>query len=154
MILYRISNYADLTGKGGELADGRWHTRQQGRRIVYLSDHPALCLLEAIVHVDREEEMPDTYQLLSVEVGDDLIDELDLTQLPQDWQLNPSVTQDIGNTWLSVSEKAGVLVPSVIVPVALNCLLNPLNPAVAALKPKVIGRFPFDPRLLPRRVQR
>lgn len=148
MILYRISNYADLTGKGGEFADGRWHTRQHGRRIVYLSDHPALCLLEAIVHVSREDEMPDTYQLLSVELPDKLIVKLDPKQLPHSWQRNPKSTQSLGNVWLS-TESACLLVPSVIVPVAQNCLLNPLHPATATLKPKVIGRFPFDPRLLP-----
>jgi RES domain-containing protein len=150
LILYRISNYADLNGRGGELADGRWHTRQQGRRIVYLSDTPALCLLEMIVHVSLEQELPDNYQLLSVEVSDELLEKLDRRRLPHSWQFAPAATQGIGNSWLS-SGKAGLLVPSVIVPVSQNCLLNPLHPSVAAFKPKVIGRFPFDPRLLPRR---
>jgi RES domain-containing protein len=152
LILYRISNYADLNGRGGELADGRWHTRQRGRRIVYLSDTPALCLLEMIVHVGLEQELPDTYQLLSVEVSDELIEKLDPRRLPHSWQLAQGTTQSIGDTWLSSGE-AGLLVPSVIVPVSQNCLLNPLHPSVAALKPKVIGRFPFDTRLLPRRSQ-
>jgi RES domain-containing protein len=97
LILYRVSNFADLTGKGGELADGRWHTRQQGRRVVYLSDHPALCLLEAIVHVSREEELPDTYQLLSVDLSDDLIEPVEQNLLPEDWRFNPTLTQRIGN---------------------------------------------------------
>jgi RES domain-containing protein len=67
LILYRVSNHADLTGKGGELADGKWHTRQLGRRIVYLSDHPALCLLEILVHISERDWLPDWYQLLSVD---------------------------------------------------------------------------------------
>ena len=50
MELWRISNYADLSGAGdGLLAAGRWHTR--GRRIVYLADHPASALLEMLVHM-------------------------------------------------------------------------------------------------------
>jgi RES domain-containing protein len=147
LILYRISNYTDLTGRGGELADGRWHTRQQGRRIVYLSDHPALCVLEALVHIERD-EMPDTYQLLSVEVPDTLIETLDLRQLPKDWQNDTSVTQRRGNEWLAAATKAGLLVPSVIVPLARNCILNPLVSESASLNIDVVGRFPFDARLL------
>jgi RES domain-containing protein len=150
LILYRVSNHADLTGRGGEFADGRWHTRQQGRRVVYLADHPALCLLETIVHVERDDEMPDTYQLLSVEIPDHLIEPIDSSLLSLDWQANIALTQDIGNNWLSASSKAGLLVPSVIVPVGKNCILNPLVPEIANIKPQVVGRFPFDKRLLSR----
>ena len=149
MILYRVSNHADLTGKGGELGDGRWHTRQLGRRIVYLSDHPALCLLEILVHVELEDEMPDTYQLLSVDVPNHLIESLDSDLLPADWYINTAATQRIGNSWLT-DMKGGLLVPSVIVPLGKNCLLNPLLPEIANLKPNVLGRFPFDKRLLRR----
>lgn len=151
MILYRVSNFADLTGKGGELADGCWHTRQQGRRVVYLSDHPALCLLETIVHVGREEELPDSYQLLSLDLPDSLIEEIEGSLLSEGWRSDPTITQKIGNSWLSEGKTAGLLVPSVIVPIARNCLLNPLVPAAASLRPKVVGRFPFDARLLSRR---
>jgi RES domain-containing protein len=147
LILYRVSNFADLTGKGGELADGRWHTRQQGRRVVYLSDHPALCLLETIVHVSREEELPDTYQLLSLNLSDDLIEQVEESSLAEDWRSDPTITQRIGNSWLLEGRSAGLFVPSVSVPVAHNCLFNPLLPAVTSLRAEVVGRFPFDSRL-------
>ena len=147
MILYRISNHADLSGMGGELADGRWHTRKAGRRIVYLSDHPALCLLEALVHLKTMTELPDSYQLLSVEVADEVIERLDPGKLPPHWQTAMQVTQGIGNEWLS-SGKAGLLVPSAVVPAAQNCLLNAQSPSLADLKPQVMGRFALDPRLL------
>jgi RES domain-containing protein len=52
MELWRISNYADLSGAGGLRAAGRWHS--QGKRIVYLADHPSSALLEMLVHLDRE----------------------------------------------------------------------------------------------------
>jgi len=65
MELWRISNYADLSGGGGLQAAGRWHTR--GKRIVYLADHPASAVLEMLVHrpvrplvaVRHEFERPD-----------------------------------------------------------------------------------------------
>jgi RES domain-containing protein len=71
--------------------------------------------------------------------------------LPEDWWSDPTLTQQIGNAWLLEGRSAGLLVPSVIVPVAQNCLFNPLVTAVADLRPEVVVRFPFDARLLPRR---
>lgn len=67
MELWRISNYADLSGAGGLQAAGRWHTR--GKRIVYLADHPASALLEMLVHMDRE-LIPATYRLLRIVVSE------------------------------------------------------------------------------------
>ena len=148
MILYRISNHADLTGKGGELAEGRWHTQRVGKRIVYLSDHPALCLLEMLVHVEREADLPDTFQLLSVEVSEQLLDTLDQSLLSADWQQKLRMTQRIGDEWLEARRSMGLLVPSAIVPQARNCLLNPLMSEITKLEVKLLGRFPLDRRLL------
>jgi RES domain-containing protein len=146
LILYRVSNHTDLTGKGGELADGRWHTRQLGRRTVYLSDHPALCLLEILVHVPDKNSLPDSYQLLSVDVPDVLIERIPSGALPNGWETDISVTQAFGNNWLN-SRKGALLVPSVVVPSARNCLLNGAAPEIRALNLEIIGRFPFDKRL-------
>ncbi|HEX7361105.1 MAG TPA: RES family NAD+ phosphorylase [Bryobacteraceae bacterium] len=149
MILYRVSNRADLTGKGGELADGRWHTRQLGSRIVYLSDHPALCLLGMLVHLKEKSRLPDSYQLLSVNVPNRLIGKLPQDALPPGWQNRLTVTQRIGNDWLA-SRKGGLLVPSVVAPVSVNCLLNPAAPEIRSLVVQIVGRFPFDRRILGR----
>ncbi|MBS1821758.1 MAG: RES family NAD+ phosphorylase [Acidobacteria bacterium] len=151
MILYRISNHKDLSGMGGELADGRWHTRQKGRRIVYTSDHPALCILEILVHLDKD-EIPGDYQLLRIDVPDRLIESAGpmLSEYRSGALDNILLTQKIGNQWLSGTQKGGLLVPSVLVPFAQNCILNPSLPAIASIKPEVAGRFPFDRRLLSR----
>lgn len=69
MELWRISNYADLSGTGGLRAAGRWHS--QGRRIVYLADHESSALLEMLVHMDRD-LIPASYQLLRIVVPDDI----------------------------------------------------------------------------------
>ena len=72
MVLWRISNYADLRGMGGLRAPGRWH--YAGQPIVYLAEHPALALLEILVHMEIAGvgQLPDRYQLLRVEVRDDV----------------------------------------------------------------------------------
>lgn len=149
MILYRISNHKDLSGMGGELADGRWHTRQKGRRIVYTSDHPALCILEILVHLDKD-EIPGDYQLLRIDVPDKLIESAEpmLSEYTVAASTNMQLTQHIGNQWLSNAQKGALLVPSVLVPLAQNCILNPAVSGIASIKPEVVGRFPFDERLL------
>jgi len=61
MFLWRISKFADLSGKGGELVSGRWHNK--GHPIVYCADHPSTALLEMIVHMNPA-NIPESYQLL------------------------------------------------------------------------------------------
>lgn len=65
MDLWRISNYSDLSGVGGLRAAGRWHS--QGKRIIYLADHPSSALLEMLVHMDRD-LIPSTCQLLRIDM--------------------------------------------------------------------------------------
>lgn len=81
MELWRISNYADLSGIGGLRAAGRWHSR--GRRIVYLADHPSSAMLEMLVHMDRD-DIPRTYQLLRASVPEDIVVETVAAELPAD----------------------------------------------------------------------
>jgi RES domain-containing protein len=70
VILWRISNYADLSGTGGVLHPGRWHHR--GRPIVYLAESPAAALLEVLVHVQVSHpgELPAHYQLMEIALPD------------------------------------------------------------------------------------
>src|SRR6267142_3443725 len=111
MEIWRISNYADLSGIGGVRAAGRWHS--QGRRIVYLADHPSSALLEMLVHMDRD-LMPTTYQLLRVVVPADMAVETIDAQLPPDWRLQTLLSREIGDRWLDRSANALLRVPSAI----------------------------------------
>ena len=125
MILWRISNYADLLGIGGMEASARWHTA--GRPIVYLAESPSSALLEILVHLEADEDdRPDTYQILKVEAPDDIsVNRISLTSLPADWKNNEEATREIGDAWLEKSVSALMRVPSVIMPETYNWLLNP-----------------------------
>ena len=60
--LWRISNCCDLEGIGGEKADGRWHTAARGKRILYLSEHPAIALIEVLANLHTNPNLiPETY---------------------------------------------------------------------------------------------
>ena len=122
MELWRISNHADLSGVGGLRAAGRRHS--QGRRIVYLADHPSSALLEMLVHMDRD-LMPATYQLLRVAVPADIAVETIDAELPPDWRSQTLVSRDIGDQWLDRSTSAVLRVPSAISAKGANYLLNP-----------------------------
>ncbi len=149
MRVWRISDFADLRGNGGLYASGRWHTR--GHPIVYFADHPASALLEVLVRLEVDvDDLPDSYQLLEVEIADDIATRAETIgdQLPEDWNISPAITRKIGDDWLTLGRDALLRVPSAIVPSATNWLLNPQHPDAARMSVANAIRTPFDPRLL------
>src|SRR5882757_3150182 len=105
MRLWRISNFANLSGEGGLLASGRWHSR--GRRIVYLSDHPASALLEVLVHLEVDvDDLPVSYQLLAVDFPGEASETVSMGALPPDWRTNIAVTRQVGDRWLNAGATA------------------------------------------------
>jgi len=148
MRLWRISNFANLSGEGGLLASGRWHSR--GRRIVYLSDHPAAALLEVLVHLEVDvDDLPISYQLLAVDLPDDLtVETVASDALPPDWRTKIVATRQLGNRWLDAGATALLRVPSAIVPHASNWLLNPSHADAGKAAIAETIRAPFDARLL------
>jgi RES domain-containing protein len=146
MDLWRISNYVDLSGAGGVRAAGRWHS--QGRRIVYLADHPSSALLEMLVHMDRD-LIPPTYQLLRIALPAAItIEAVRLNELPADWRTETMASRDIGDRWLDRATSTLLQVPSAISNQGHNFLLNPVHPDAANIVVAEIFNAPFDPRLL------
>ncbi|UEC05633.1 RES family NAD+ phosphorylase [Burkholderia vietnamiensis] len=149
MDLWRISNYSDLQGLGGLRVSGRWHDR--GQPVVYLAEHPALALLETMVHheIRSMADLPNGYQLLRVQMDDDVaVAELASVVLPDDWHVNLSWTQAAGSEWLASSQSALLKVPSAILPHASNYVLNPLHPDAGRISVAEVQRVPYDPRIL------
>jgi RES domain-containing protein len=148
--LWRISDFADLSGEGGRIADGRWHS--VGRPIVYLADHPASALLENLVHLEIDpEDLPDTYQLIEVDVPDTVeMDELDpgkLTKANDKWRNDLAFTRSQGDAWLSGGRTALLRPPSVMLPKARNVLLNPAHKDAKRVRIVGTARPPYDRRL-------
>ena len=102
-LLWRISNHCDLQGTGGEKSDGRWHTAGRGKRIAYLSDHPALALIEVLANLKGNPELfPDTYQLMKITVADKVATgALELNRLLNNWRDDWNQTKSIGDSWLA-----------------------------------------------------
>jgi RES domain-containing protein len=148
MRLWRISDFATLSGDGGLMAPGSWHS--QGQRIVYLADHPGAALVELLARFQiGVNDIPDWYQLLAVDVPETVsAATLELTDLPPEWRQDPPLTRSIGDRWLSDTSAALLRVPSAIVHASFNWLLNPLHPDAASVTIAEVVKVPIDPRLL------
>src|SRR6266568_7787159 len=96
---WRISNFSDLSGEGGRIASGRWHT--EGSPIVYLTESPASAMLERLVHfVDGNGRMPRTYTLLEIEAPGEIAIESLFTSIEVDWKNRMEITRAVGDLWL------------------------------------------------------
>ncbi len=145
MRLWRISDFADLTGQGGFLGSARWHS--VARPLVYLADHPASALLEVIAHMEVDAaDLPSSYQLLAVDVPDDVAFDI-AAMLSADWREDEDTTRSMGNRWLEQGRTALFQVPSAIVPYTWNWLLNPRHADAGRARIVEAIRVAFDPLL-------
>lgn len=146
LTLWRISNYADLSGKGGLEADGRWHSR--GWKVAYLADSSTGALLEVLVHLQIDgEDLPDSFMLLRVSIPSSM-PIAELTPNPGvDWKYDEALTRKIGDEWLTSKSTALARVPSSIVTGAWNYLLNPDHPDSGRLELVAVTQEKYDQRL-------
>ncbi|MBA1242490.1 RES family NAD+ phosphorylase [Pseudomonas japonica] len=144
MTLWRISAFDDLTGRGGLMAGGRWHTI--GHPVVYLAGTPSGALLEVLVHLEvDQEDFPESLQLLRVELPDGAI-EAPAPELDQGWQQDQARTRAVGDGFLRGVQALLLPVPSAVMPHTTNYLFNPLHPG-AALATVTPEAFALDTRL-------
>jgi RES domain-containing protein len=147
MVLWRISNYADLLGIGGMTASARWHTA--GQPIVYLAETPSAALLEVLVHLETDEDhRPDTYQLLKVEADEGLdFESVEFSSLSPAWRSDELETRAFGDAWLSRRKILLLRVPSAITPETWNWVLNPRHAEAPRLRIVQTAKHLFDVRL-------
>lgn len=143
MRVWRISNLADLTGRGGLVTPGRWHFAQT--QIVYCADHPASAMLEVLVHVDFEDR-PESFQLLSIEIPEQT--DISTADVPEGWRDDVEITRSIGSKFVADARDAVLAVPSVIVPHGTNYLLSPSLLEAAGIHIASAETHSFDSRLL------
>jgi RES domain-containing protein len=134
-------------GEGARRFAGRWNKR--GTTIVYLSETLSLAALETFVHLSSEDSRFE-FVAIEVEVPDDVaVDQLDPADLPPNWRAEPPLaeTKAMGTAWVASGTAALLRVPSVIVPIEANYLLNPAHPDFARLRIGPPRPFGFDERM-------
>lgn len=137
MKIYRISKKQyinDLSGEGARLFGGRWN--KKGHSMLYFSESLSLCVLEILVHLDYQ-FLTKEYQCIEAEIPDKTIKPIvNHNDLKSVWRNNPPTiyTQQIGSDWLLENKNLAMKVPSAVLPVQHNILINPKHPNISDLK--------------------
>ncbi|MDQ6764707.1 MAG: RES family NAD+ phosphorylase [Verrucomicrobiota bacterium] len=150
MIFYRLEALTRsgpaqaFSGEGGLHYALRWNSR--GTRLVYTSSSVALACLETLVHMQMLVKSEERW-LFTIEVPDRFVEEL--RQLPRDWDAEPATaaSRAVGDRWVTSARSVALLVPSVVVPLEKNVLINPRHPQFKLEWIKKPVRFRYDPRL-------
>ncbi|WP_333814224.1 RES family NAD+ phosphorylase [Tabrizicola sp.] len=132
-----------LDGEGARLWGGRWNS--VGQPTVYTSDSLALAALEVLVHLPRNERQKETlprYLAIGLDVPDELISD---PGHPPGISSEESVA--LGDAWLRSASSLGLLVPSRVIPLERNVMLNPRHPAMVDVQVALTEPFVFDDRL-------
>ncbi len=148
-LLWRISNHCDLLGTAGEKSDRRWHTAERGKRVVYLSGHPALALIEVLANLKGNPRLfAKSYRLMKITVSDQVTTAaLEPNGLLRNWRDDINQTKSLGDAWLAGGNSALLAVPSVPSPESVNYLFNPLHPAAKGVEIEWCKWIKYDKRL-------
>jgi len=150
MIVYRVANakYKDLTlsGIGAEKVGGRWN--RTVTRAVYCSENISLALLEYYVHSENISYLPKEILVAKIKIPDNFVVEV-LEKLPNSWNKYPysSSTTKIFTQFAKDRNNFALKVPSSIVGLEDNIILNPLYKDFGKVKIVEFVSLPIDERL-------
>ena len=146
MLLYRIARKQfinDLSGRGAELAGGRWNLK--GIPAIYTSSSLAVCICETLVHTDKDIP-PINMCYTEIDVPDECISEEFFNEVSLKHGLN------IGTNWLKESQSLAIKVPSTLMPQTytadFNVIINPRHKDFLKVKIVRIEEVNFDMRLI------
>lgn len=148
MKVYRIANKKfakDLSGEGAKLYGGRWNFT--GDSMLYSASNVALAALEVVVNMQFI-NIPVDYKLVIIEIPDNIKIHPIFMNFDKDWTKNMALTQYFGQLWLQSKKSLLTEVPSAIIPVDKNILINPLHPDFSKIKILDVVDFNFDNRLV------
>ena len=145
---WRLCNrdHAELNGAGAKRYGGRWNPK--GYAVVYSSECLPLATLEAFVHLDRR---PVNQVCVQISFEEALVQEVEaLYSLPPSWKEDEPATRNIGAQWICDASSAVLSVPSVVVSISRNYLINPNHPEFSSVQCSESTFYEFDDRLLSR----
>jgi RES domain-containing protein len=146
--VYRICRlrYAAFDGEGSRRKSGRWNF--DGVPVVYTAGSLSLAALEVLAHSDPS-ILPEDLVYIEAEIPKGIAI-AQLQSLPKDWQEipAPNSTKALGNRWVQDAKTAVIAVPSSLIRIETNYLINPLHPDFKKIKVQKPVKFNFDSRLL------
>jgi RES domain-containing protein len=127
MILWRISKYLDLTGNGGLISSGRWHTKP--KCLVYCSEEAETAYAEVIYHLTSPLLLPKNHKLIKIDCPDSLpIEHVEIEGLATGWNSDaagPRICRPHGDHWFRNGRSPLLRVPSAARSGHFNLILNP-----------------------------
>jgi len=155
VIFFRIARAADDTpqaafsGLGATQAAHRWTWARGHLRAVYGSDSLPLACLEVLVHLRPSPRIFPLRVYYEIDLPDEHLQRLKPEQLPAGWNraVPIAATRDLGTAFLEQRPAVGLVVPTAILPLGSNVVVNPLHPAFSLRWVKGPWPFRFDGRL-------
>jgi RES domain-containing protein len=136
-----------FSGEGARIYGGRFNSA--GFPAVYTSGSLSLALLESLVQTN-DKTWFSSCVFFYADIPDSLIKEVSVSQLPDGWDVLPceAVSQRFGDQWILDQESAVLKVPSVVLPVEWNYVLNPQHPDFSNIHFSAEDDLPVDERLM------
>jgi RES domain-containing protein len=119
---------------------------------VYLSEHPAVALIEALANLKGNPALfPEKYQLIEVHIAEGVYSAMtalaDLKGNPFGPNAPIQATRRVGDDWLQNKASALVSMPSFPSPRSMNTLVNPLHPDAGKVIIANCSWIKYDKRL-------
>jgi RES domain-containing protein len=136
-----------FAGEGARRGGGRWNSK--GVRVVYASGSLSLAALEVMVHTHFYSALK-YYVCIPIDFDPGLSQSITIEDLSDTWKADPipQSLKNMGDRWIYNQESVILKVPSVIIPVEYNYLINPSHPDFEKVVIHSPQKFAFDPRLL------
>lgn len=138
-----------FTGEGARLGGGRWN--HVGTPVIYVSETLSLATLELFVHFTRKDiKLSKSLVAIPVDIPHSLkTAEVSIKDLESGWRTSPpsNSTKDIGTEWIQNGTSSILRVPSAVIPVEYNLVLNPAHAEFKNIKIGKPRPFTFDERI-------
>ena len=132
MEVFRISSEVFSTTLASSGRANRWNLK--GQNVIYAGSSRSLASLELIVHKGAVKPAL-TYKVMVISIADDdyLMKQIQIKSLPSDWRSFSAYTnlQKIGSDWYNTRESLVLKIPSAIIPLEYNFIINTQHPDFA-----------------------
>lgn len=129
MEVFRISSEAYSKTLSCSGSANRWNLK--GQHVLYTGSSRSLSSLELVVHKGAVKPTL-TYKVMVISIADDdhLTKQIQVKDLPANWRsfAGYSILQNIGSHWYEAQDSLILKVPSAVIPMEYNYMINTEHP--------------------------
>ncbi|MDH7461751.1 RES family NAD+ phosphorylase [Chitinophagaceae bacterium 26-R-25] len=149
MEVFRISREEHSTSLSSSGSANRWNSK--GQQVIYTGSSRSLSTLELVVHRGSiKPTFPYKVMVISIADDDHLIKQIKSQNLPKSWRSMAAYPelQHIGSSWYNLRATLVLKVPSAIIPLEFNYIINTEHPEFGT-KVRLVRTedYFWDPRL-------